>query len=229
MTNFATHALLGSPTASLVGKDKGDVSNRAKCAGAQAVNNAKTLAADTVVIGGSVATVRAMKKGKLQRVQDVLAKLVDKITSKLPKDSLVTQAQKTAKKAEKIDIKPKAESVAKLDQKLAESRANLKHAKGIDNKTKATFAQKIGAKTEAFAQKIAGKSKAFGQKMRGLLGDLGRDISKMPKWGKAAVLITAIAAPLVTYINKKCSFKSGQIDQKYTDKAKIEKQTSDLV
>ncbi len=50
-----------------------------------------------------------------------------------------------------------------------------------------------------------------------------KSLTKGLKASKAGLLISAITVPVLGYIARKHSYKMGQIDQKYTDKAKLEK------
>ncbi len=55
---------------------------------------------------------------------------------------------------------------------------------------------------------------------------------KTPKAKAAALFATFVALPamgLISYINHRHSYREGQIDQKYTDKAKLEKQGRNLI
>ena len=52
MTSFSTQAIAGPVIGTMVSNDKGDLSNRAKCAGAQLKNNATT-AAQAVLLTGA--------------------------------------------------------------------------------------------------------------------------------------------------------------------------------
>lgn len=153
MTSYLKNATLGV-AAPLVSKDKGDISNRAKCMGSQTLNNVKTLAADTLVIGGSVATLKAAAKfGKF-----------------------------------------------------------------------GSFLQKITEKGAGVATKVFSKAG---------LGKVSSKIStimnKMPKGVKIAAPVVLAATALIGYFKNKNIYKAGQIDQKYTDKAKLEKHQEDII
>ena len=55
---------------------------------------------------------------------------------------------------------------------------------------------------------------------------------KNPKAKAAALVATFVALPamgLISYINHRHSYREGQIDQKYTDKARLEKQGRNLI
>lgn len=144
MTSFLTQAVCGPVIGSLVAKDKGDASNRTKCAGAQLVNNAKTMGQTALVGGGVYAAARTFVKHPNTKIVKAGANTFNKIIDmiKLPKSS-------------------------------------------------------------KFVQKLL----------------------KMPGWGKALTLVALPAMMLVNYIGAKHLYQMGQIDQKYTDQAKIEENT----
>ena len=141
MADYSTMAI--SPViGTMVSNDKGDFSNRVKCAGEQAWNNLKHNGANTaLILGGAVATKKILQSPNA-----------------------------TAK-------------VVKLFDKGA--------------KVVAKFAPKISEK-----------------------------LLKMPGKFKVLGLIAAPIAAAVTYIASKALYNMGQIDQKYTDKAKIEEATN---
>ena len=62
MTDYSVQSMAGTGITPLFSSEKGDMSNRLNCAGAQIKNNIKALAEDTVVIGGTVAAGYAAKK-----------------------------------------------------------------------------------------------------------------------------------------------------------------------
>lgn len=144
MTSFSTQVVCGPVIGSLVAKDKGDASNRTKCAGAQLVNNAKTMGQTALVGGGVYAAARTFAKAPNSKVVQTGAKVFNKIIDviKLPKSS--------------------------------------------------TFVNKL---------------------------------LTMPGYAKAFALIALPALLAVDYIRSKHLYKMGQIDQKYTDQAKIEENT----
>lgn len=144
MTSFSTQAVCGPVIGSLVATDKGDVSNRTKCAGAQIVNNAKTMGQAALVGGGLYAAARTFKKAPNSKVVHAGAKVFNKI----------------------IDV-------IKLP------------------------------KSNRFVDKLL----------------------KMPNSAKAFGLVALPALMLLNYIGAKHLYKMGQIDQKYTDQAKIEENT----
>ena len=60
-------------------------------------------------------------------------------------------------------------------------------------------------------------------------GWITKALSSMPKAGKIGVIAAAIALPVLSYIDHKDSYKAGQIDQKYTDKAAVQSQLDNIV
>ncbi len=48
-------------------------------------------------------------------------------------------------------------------------------------------------------------------------------LSHLPKAGKIGVIAAALAIPVVNYLGHKNSYEAGQIDQKYTDRANLQK------
>lgn len=50
---------------------------------------------------------------------------------------------------------------------------------------------------------------------------VGKSLGKLSTRGKAIALIAAVTFPMVNYIKQRFSYRAGQIDQKYTDKAAI--------
>lgn len=148
MTSFSTQTVCGPVIGSLVAKDKGDVSNRTKCAGAQLVNNAKTLGQTALVGGGVYAAARTFAKHPNSKAVKTGAKIFDKIinVTKLPKSN-------------------------------------------------------------KFVDKLL----------------------KMPGKAKALAIIALPALLAVDYIRSKHLYKMGQIDQKYTDQAKIEENSKEKI
>lgn len=141
MTSFTTQAIGGPVISSMVTSDKGDFSNRTKCAGAQ-LKNSLTAGLTSVAVGVAAGTgIRYAAKNPRRLVK--IAQAFDKIAKKiLPKD------------------------------------VNLK--------------------------KIGNKSK----------------------------VAMAIGLPLMaisSFISSRYLYKMGQIDQKYTDKAKVEKHQKDVL
>lgn len=141
MTSFSTQAIAGPVIGTMVSNDKGDLSNRAKCAGAHLKNNATT-AAQAVLLTGACGAAGAVG----YRHSTPIARFVDKGV-----DTIIKKG--------KLDYTP----------------------------------------IKQFAQRIK---------------------SLPPK----AKVLAAIGLPFViglSYIRDKYLYQAGQIDQKYTDMAKI--------
>lgn len=167
MTSFIANQVGGVFTP-LVAKDKGDISNRGKCAGAQLVNNAQTLAADTVVIGGAAATAKAATKS---------AKFMRTLT--------------------------------KAFDKFVIGCANMKNGiKGLFTRVPMPVAKTYSSKQ---------------------IPEFAKKLLKLSSKQKAAALIAIPASLLVNYFGLKNIYKKGQIDQKYTDRAKVENHTKNVL
>lgn len=79
------------------------------------------------------------------------------------------------------------------------------------------FAQKINKKVQNNLAKNLVKDNAnFGPEMLKKVTDAIRK-------SKGALLVAAATLPILSYISHKHSYKMGQIDQKYTDKAQLQK------
>jgi len=141
MAEFSTMCI-SSPIGTMVARDKGDFSNRVKCAGEQAMNNLKFNTANLALIGGS--GYGAYRILKSPNATSKVVKVFDKGVSVI------------AKKAPNI------------------------------------------------AQKL----------------------SNMPSKFKVLGLIAAPVLLGVGYLCQRWAYNAGQIDQKYTDKAKIEEATN---
>ena len=76
-------------TYSIVAKDKGDISNRFKCAGAQLVNQAKGVAGLTLVGAGTTAVAYGVSKSS--KIAGAIAKGIDVILKKLPSNKVVNK------------------------------------------------------------------------------------------------------------------------------------------
>ena len=158
MTNYVTQNVCGPVVGSLVGSDKGDLSNRAKCAGAQLKNNIATLAQDTVVIGGAAGGIALAAKNK--KFANIIANGVRKVAN---------------------FFKPLGKQIKKTTMSIPFKRALVKF------------------KNLPGASKIA--------------------IGGIATLGMAAL----------SFIGCKHIYKMGQIDQKYTDKAKLEQHNKDIL
>lgn len=82
---------------------------------------------------------------------------------------------------------------------------------------KKDLAKQLNQKILKNASKNLVKDNAnFGPKML-------KSISNSIRKGKGAILIALATLPVLSYISHKHSYKMGQIDQKYTDKAQLQK------
>ena len=60
-------------------------------------------------------------------------------------------------------------------------------------------------------------------------GWITKALSSLPKAGKIGVIAAAIAAPVLYLIDHQNTYKAGQIDQKYTDKATVDSQLDNFI
>ena len=97
MTNFSTNAVAGPVIGSLVSKDKGDFSNRTKCAGSQLKNNVVTMLQLGAVGGAAVGTTKVISKSSKATL--AVGKFFDKIVSKLPNCKFTDKLMKLPGKA----------------------------------------------------------------------------------------------------------------------------------
>lgn len=113
MTSYIKQAVLGPVVSPLVSNDKGDVSNRMSCAGAQFKNNLSTLAQDVAVIGGAaVATKGITKNTKLtEKFASGFNKIVNKLMPGVKRD--ITIIKKSGFPFKTFEIRQ-----SKLAQKL---------------------------------------------------------------------------------------------------------------
>lgn len=132
------------------------------------------------------------------------------------KNNLVTGAQATAVGAGAVGTVYAAAKNEKVATTLA--RVFDKSADAVGK----LFGQKKWSKflNEAMAKNIAiGKT----QNNANLNPETLKNLTKTIKCGKAGILTAAIALMGLSYIGSKHNYKMGQIDQKYTDKAQLQK------
>lgn len=60
-------------------------------------------------------------------------------------------------------------------------------------------------------------------------GFITKALSKFSTTGKIGVIAAALALPVLAYIDHKHTYKAGQIDQKYTDKAQVASQLDNFI
>ena len=89
MSNVVVPLAVNPVSYSLVAGNKGDISNRAKCAGAQFVNQAKGIAGLTAVGAGATLLTRATLKSP--SLTKNVAKAVDWLLKKLPSSKVVSK------------------------------------------------------------------------------------------------------------------------------------------
>ena len=197
MTEFITNAALGVK-APLVAKDKGDLSNRLNCAGAHIKNNAQTLVQDTVVIGGTALGAGVIaKSGKLNKVYNNIKGFLNK---------------------------PFPQKIIAPFKQTVNSIKNNKYYTKLVDKLKST---KVISKITNGISKAKPKVKMLLDKQGKMLSPI---MDKFPKLSKLSLArkgalgtVIAYGALALGYVTNKHFYKAGQIDQKYTDKAAIEK------
>lgn len=164
MTTLATNLVFSPVVAPLVSKDKGDVSNRVRCSGAQLFNNASTAGQLALVGGGTYALGKTIVKHPDSKVVKVIGN-----------------------------------AYAKFINAIANS--------------------KIGAKFVESVKKVYLK-----------LPQILDKCNKLPMKARGAIAALVLSAMLVTgFIAKNHVYKTGQIDQKYTDQAKLEENKKNIL
>ena len=114
MSEVSNQTVINAGSPYLGGRVKGDFSNRLDCAIDKTKNNLKYLAQDTLVLGGTAASLYGLKKST--KVSDYIGKAVQKaanwVAKKLPKNKIGAFGDKVAKLLEKVPNKYKAAGVA---------------------------------------------------------------------------------------------------------------------
>ena len=198
MTDYNTQVSLGTTISSLTSKDKGDFSNRVECAGAQIKNNLKTLAADTVVIGGVVAgTQAARKSGTFAKIMSKPIDWIAQGLSKLKSSKYVRDEKAFAKATKGM----KKETIEAL--KLKNMTTIIKNGKAI----------KVGKMVDT--PTVFTRAANF--------------LKNMKTSHKAIAVVGAIGSAILARIAQKHFYQAGQIDQKYTDKAKLKARATEVV
>lgn len=140
MTSFTTQAIAGPVISSMVTSDKGDFSNRTKCAGAQLKNNLTT-GLTSVAVGVTAGTgIRYAAKSPRRLVK--IAQAFDKIAKKiLPKNANLKKLNNRSKVALAIGLPLMAISsfisgrhlykMGQIDQKYTDKAKVEKHQKDI--------------------------------------------------------------------------------------------------
>ena len=197
MTEFITNAALGVK-APLVAKDKGDLSNRLNCTGAHIKNNAQTLVQDTVVIGGTALGAGVVaKSGKLNKVYNNIKGFLNKpIPQKIiaPFKQTVNSIKNSKCYTMVVDKLKGNKFINKMTKEISNTKGKVK--KGL---------HEAGKMYRPFINKFPSLKKLTLVR-KGALGT-----------------VIGLGALALGYVTNKHFYKAGQIDQKYTDKAAIEK------
>lgn len=209
-----------------VDSSKGDISNRTRCAGAHLKNDATTLVQDAVVIGGTAAGVAvAAKKG------DKIAEFAKNTFTKAKNIIKNTFGKGKAKAKEVIQkvtgkAKPK-EVIQKITDNVPENLKNNKVVKKATNAVKNTVKKASKSiqdkKLNSDALKNATKKIKKAGKSKNLIKSAFEKFSKLPKTNKyIAAAVAALGVLGLGYVSANHNYKAGQIDQKYTDEARLE-------
>ena len=194
MTNFATYSTLGPVVYPMVAKDKGSLGNRVNCSGEQTINSAACAAKSVAAATASVAG------------YNVIGNLTKGKAFKW-NSSINEFLRKQVNDIEKAHNYVEFWSGGKVkDYKLTE--------KGI-----AFNLQKYGK----FKGKLRTIIDNFALKTINGLKNLFTKISKTSGRQKALGAFALLALATLNYITNKHCYQAGQIDQKYTDRAKLEK------
>lgn len=197
-----------------VDSKKGDISNRTRCAGAHFKNNATALAQDAVVIGGTAAGVAvAAKKG------DKIAEFAKNTFTKAKNIVKSTFGKGKAKAKEVIQT---------VTDKVPENIKNNNVVNKATNAVKNTV-EKV-SNSEAYSNLVdKAKNIKKGGKIKNLIKSAFEKFSKLPKSNKyIAAAVAALGVLGLGYVTTKHSYKAGQIDQKYTDEARIEERQREI-
>ena len=195
MTSFAVQSTLGA-AAPLVSKDKGSVGNRMDCAGEHIKNNVSTGVQSTAVAGSTALAyglVNKKTKGKAMNWNIKFNRALKEISKKIELEMKILDFRC----GENIDIK-----------KGVITKAGKEHVINTYGKVK--------GKIYTFVCNSLLKFLNSGKKVI----DKIAKTSGRPKI-LAGILLSGLA--LLTYVQNKHSYKAGQIDQKYTDKAQLQK------
>lgn len=228
MTDFATQQLAGPVISSLVSKDKGDLSNRMSCVGEQLKNNVKTLVADTVVIGGTAAGVAATQNKGIAKFLAKPLEFVGNVLSKMTKKDISIDIVKN----NLADAVNKNIVESGLSHKSAQESAKAFIENGPVLKRTSSYIQKMKF-FESFnkiTNKLSNiKFKTSLKEAPTVFSKIGNKIKNMPTRYKAIALVVAAGLGALSYIGQKHLYQAGQIDQKYTDKAKLKAKTNEAL
>ena len=203
-----------------VDSSKGDISNRTRCAGAHLKNNATTLAQDAVIIGGTAAGVAvAAKKG------DKIAEFASKTFTKAKNliKNTFGKGKAKAKEVAKTTKEVAKTAIDKVPENLKNNKVVNKATDAVKNTVKKASKSIQDKKLNSNALKNATKKIKKGGKIKNLISSAIKKFNKLPKTNRyLAVGVAALGALGLGYVTTKHSYKAGQIDQKYTDEARIE-------
>lgn len=226
MTDFATQKLVGPVFSPLISKDKGDFSNRVSCAGEQFKNNVKTLAADTVVIGGTAAGIVATKNKGVANLLSKPVQVLGNVLSKMTKKISFNDTSNSLKDVINNNIVTAGlsnKSAAESAKVFIENGPVLKRSSNLIRKMK--FAENLNKNFPGLTNKVKFSTK----EVPTIFSKLGNTIKNMPTKYKAMALVVAAGLAALTYIGHKHIYKAGQIDQKYTDKAKLKAKVNETI
>jgi len=183
-----------------VKNDKGSFGNRINCAGAHLANFATTTAG---VVGSVVATDYLVTNS--EKVKGLAEKVADKLSKVKMPEFVKTGIQKGAEILEKgWNTIKKSKIGTVVSDKVKNALNKLKDSKILN------YIKEGLNKATPWLKTTSIKFKALAEKAVQMF-------NKLPKGGKIALGAT-VAAIVMDGI-----YKSGQIDQKYTDRAKMEK------
>lgn len=188
---------VGAAVSPFVAKDKGSIGNRVNCLGAQALNAVGTGAA----IGGTIVGADYLVKNGT-KVKEVVGKAAEKAN---PIVKAVTDF--VSKNADKATNAVKNSGVYKTVSKYVKGSSLFNTAKSF---VKNALNKLNGSKIFDVLGKCANFVKNIATKLGGM-------VNALPAPAKAAVLV------IVGLLAADGIYRSGQIDQKYTDRAAMEK------
>lgn len=158
-----------------------------------------------VLLGTPVSPLVSKDKGSMGNRVECAAAQTGNIAKGLAADTVVIGGAALAGK-QAIKRGKFAAFLAKPVDALQKVFAKLGKEIKVDNAKKLNVNKKFGFKFK--------QSKNYPERIANFL-------KKMPTKYKALAVIAAVAIPLVSYIGQRTTYKAGQIDQKYTDKAKV--------
>lgn len=245
MTSYVNQLVLGTTISPFVSSDKGDLANKANCAGSQIKNNLSTLAQDTLVIGGTAAGAYGISKS--DKFAKPLAKGVDYVINGLK--NLLPKGKPASKIA--TTLSPETSKIAKAAKEAAEVfHANniinnvekiKKAATGTAHAERQAMYEKLFKGVGETVEKATTKTPEFLTKAKNVIKDTAKGItkdtksitkkfpnllekiSKLSPKTKALAVVLGAGAVALGHINHKHYYKMGQIDQKYTDRATVER------